>query len=51
VAREPDAPDLAPDLELTEVDGGSADGARIVDAAVPRLSGREHGVASRPITP
>lgn len=35
--REPDSPDLAPDLELTEIDGGRADGARIVDAAVSRI--------------
>jgi hypothetical protein len=37
VPREPDSPDLAPDLELTAIDGGRADGARIVDAAVARL--------------
>jgi uncharacterized protein YjbI with pentapeptide repeats len=35
--REPDAPDLAPDLELTEIEDGRADGARVVDAAVARV--------------
>jgi uncharacterized protein YjbI with pentapeptide repeats len=35
--REPDPPDLAPDLELGELEGASADGARVVDAALARV--------------
>jgi uncharacterized protein YjbI with pentapeptide repeats len=37
VPREPDSPDLAPDLELTEVEDGRADGARIADATLARV--------------